>query len=31
MKLNCFFLMPFLDEFPNYLVRVHQILASACA
>jgi hypothetical protein len=22
MKLNCFFLMPFLDEFPNYLVEI---------
>ena len=28
MKLNCFFLMPFLDEFPNYLVCFRSIVSS---
>lgn len=23
MKFNCFFLMPFMDEFPTYLVRLY--------
>lgn len=28
MKFNCFFLLPFMDEFPAYLVRF--LLLCAC-
>jgi hypothetical protein len=31
MKFNCFFLLPFMDEFPAYLVSLFGLAVLCCA